>query len=97
MLRRNLKSELRAKVGDNAKRRESRGRNASELFEFVDEVGLVVITGSDRNIRPIRMQPVGIFCGLSKTQYTRQVLRAQARALEADSAKLAGAQAGGIG
>src|SRR3984957_17117466 len=60
-------------------------------------MSLIVIAGRDSNVRPIGVLPAGILRSLAETQYARKMLGAQACALEADSAKLPGAEAGGVG
>src|ERR1700722_18422163 len=94
---RNLKGGLRTKVRGNAKRRKLRGRYSGEFLEFVYQMSLIVIAGRDRDIRPSRALPAGILRSLAETQHASEMLRAQSRALEADSAKLARAQAGSVG
>ena len=61
--------------GRQGKRRKLRRRNACEFAEFVDEVRLIVVAGSDRNVRPIPLLLARILRGLAETQNARQVLR----------------------
>ena len=84
-------------MGSDGERRKLRGRNTGKFVEFIDEMSLIVISTYDRDIRPIPARLRGILRSLAETQHAREMLGAQAGALDASPAKLTRAEARGIG